>query len=64
MAWFLHATEQLDGRWACQHGRHTYDLHDELRDALQHLTAIAATMEPAELIVHYLKGTVVNVGLS
>jgi hypothetical protein len=50
MAWFLRAIEQPDGRWACQHGRRRYDLHDELSDALQYLAVIADTLGPAELI--------------
>lgn len=62
MAWFLRAIEQIDGRWSCQHGRHVYDVHEELHDALQHLRCIATTMQPAELIVHHANGIVENIG--
>ena len=62
MVWFLRAIEQSDGRWACRHGRHLYDLHEELSDALEHLATIADTIGPAELIVHNLDGTIIHLG--
>jgi hypothetical protein len=56
--------EQVDGRWTCRHGPHIYDQHAALPDALDHLRSIAATMNPAELIVHRLDGSVENIGLA
>jgi hypothetical protein len=37
-------------------------VHDELSDALKHLHSNALSMQPAELIVHQLNGSVENVG--
>jgi hypothetical protein len=62
MAWFLHAAEQADRRWRCSHGRTVYDRHDVLHDALEHLHALAETIRPAELIVHWQDGRVHNLG--
>ena len=62
MAWFLRAIEQTDGSWACKHGRTVFDRHDGLPEALEHLHGIAETIRPAELYVHWLDGTVQNVG--
>ena len=62
MAWFFRAIEQVDGRWACSHGRVVIDQHDELSEALDHLRDVAATMSPAELFVHRLGGGEENIG--
>ena len=62
MAWFLRAIEQTDGSWACKHGRTVFDRHDMLPDALEHLHAMAETIQPAELIVHCLDGSVNKLG--
>lgn len=62
MAWFLRAVEKQDGHWVCQHGLQIFDGHDGLHDAIRHLRNLAATMRPAELIVHRLDGTIENLG--
>jgi hypothetical protein len=58
MAWFFHAVEQADRRWACRHGMHTYDHHEHLTEAVAHLRAIATEHGPAQLVVHHLDGSV------
>ena len=62
MAWFLRAIEQTDGSWACKHGRTVFDRHDGLSEALEHLRAIAETIRPAELYVHWLDGGIHKIG--
>ena len=62
MAWFLRAIEQADGGWVCKFGRNVFDRHDELPEALDHLRGIGATMQPAELFVHWQDGNVENMG--
>ncbi len=54
MAWFFHLIEQVDGRWACRRGLQEYDTHAELHDAVEHVRALAAAAQPAELFVHRL----------
>jgi hypothetical protein len=55
VAWFFHIVERDDGNWACRHGRHEYDAHRELRDAVEHITAIASDQRPAEIFLHRLR---------
>ena len=62
MNWFLRAIEQTDGEWTCSHGRTIFDQHDGLPEALEHLHAIAETIRPAELYIHWRDGTVQNIG--
>ena len=62
MAWFLRAIEQTDGSWACKHGHAVFDRHTGLPEALEHLHGIAETIRPAELIVHWLDGSVNKLG--
>jgi hypothetical protein len=58
MAWFLRAIEDDEGRWLCCHGRHVFDSHDQLDEAVAHLSVIAADVSPAETAVHYANGTI------
>lgn len=62
MAWFLRAIEEDDGRWRCQFGMTTYDVHDHLPDALRHLGTVAASLDTAELFIHHSDGTVHSLG--
>ena len=64
MAWFFHIVEQNDGRWACRHGRHEYDTHARLEDAIAHVTEFACAQRPAEIYLHHLDGHVESVGLT
>ena len=52
MAWFFRVVELDDGRWCCRWGRHVFDTHDELDDAVEHCQAIAADRPPAEVLLH------------
>jgi len=63
MAWFFRVIEQDDGQWACRHGRHVYDSHPLLDQAIEHISAIAALQQPAELFVHRLDGRVERMGV-
>ena len=62
MAWFFRVVEQDDGRWACSHGRHEYDIHTDMNHAIEHITALATHQGPAELFLHRLDGTVRRLG--
>jgi hypothetical protein len=62
VAWFFHLIEQVDGRWACRRGLQEYDTHAELHDAVEHVRALAAAAQPAELFVHRLDGSVERLG--
>ena len=52
MAWYFHIIELKDRRWACRHGNHEYDTHDDLDTALGHIRAIASAQQPAEFLIH------------
>ena len=60
MAWYFHVVEQDDHSWMCRHGRHVFDVHRFLADALVHITDLAAASEPAEVFVHRLDDSVEN----
>jgi uncharacterized protein DUF2188 len=63
MVWFLHITERKDGRWACTHGRHHLDHHEELADAIEHLRDYAKSMTGAvQLLVHRADGQLERFG--
>jgi hypothetical protein len=62
MGWFFRAIELTDGRWACRHGRHVFDTHAELSQALDHLRDLAAAAAPSELFVHRLDGSIEHLG--
>ncbi|WP_045878562.1 DUF2188 domain-containing protein [Pseudofrankia sp. DC12] len=62
MGWFFRAIELADGQWACRHGRHIYDTHSELSDALDHLRDLASAAAPAELFIHRLDGSIEHRG--
>lgn len=61
MPLFFHIVEEDDGRWACRHGRHTYDTHDTLEQAREHIRTLAAENRPASIFVHYRDGSTVHV---
>jgi hypothetical protein len=42
MASFFRVIELHDGQWACRHGRHEYDSHPLLDEAIDHIAALAA----------------------
>lgn len=58
MAWYLHVSELTSDRWICRHGADVYDWHTGLAEAVSHLSQLASTMQPAEIFVHRLDGTV------
>ena len=63
MAWHLHITEGEDGRWSCSHGRHHFDSHEDITEALDHLRTHAATLGGvARVIIHKLDGTIERLG--
>jgi hypothetical protein len=62
MAWFLRAMEQQDGGWQCRWGSHTYDVHNDLGEALAHLRELATLITPSELFVHRADGTTEHLG--
>ena len=55
--WFYRAIETAEG-WICRHGSEVYDTHDNLEDALEHLTELAVASAPAQVFIHYLDGLV------
>ncbi len=55
---FFRVVERADGQWVCRWGRHEFDHHAELDDALLHLAEIAGQHRPSEILVHRLDGTV------
>jgi hypothetical protein len=61
MAWHFHVVELADGRWLCRWGLEHYDTHHVLADAVEHLTAIAASNRPAEIFLHRLAAPVQSV---
>ena len=60
--WFFRAMETIDGRWVCRHGRHHFDDHETLADALAHLRELAQPAGRAWLFAHYEDGEVTKVG--
>jgi hypothetical protein len=62
VSWFFRVVEQGDDRWACRFGRHVYDTHPRLDQAIEHITTIAAMQRPAELFIHRLGGSVECLG--
>ena len=61
--WFFRVIETHAGEWACRRGRQHIDGHRELKEALAHITAIAAAHAPAEVFVHRIDGSVRSVGI-
>ena len=61
MAWYLRVVELSDGAWACRHGREQFDTHNRLEDAVTHLRALAAERQPAELVLHWMDGSVEHI---
>ena len=61
MARFFRVIELADRRWACRHGREEYDVHAEMRHAIEHMRALAYAARPAELLLHRLDGTVARI---
>ncbi len=62
MAWYFRVIEHEDRSWACRHGRCVFDEHRTLADALDHIKVLAAAHPPAEVMVHWLDGSVQNLG--
>lgn len=62
MSWYLRAIEVDDGRWACRHGRHEYDAHPNLSDAVAHLRELAGDLGDVELFAHPRVGLVRRIG--
>jgi hypothetical protein len=58
MAWYFRIIEQQDGRWLCRHGNAIFDAHDELPNAFDHIRELAASAQPAVLMVHRLDGSI------
>jgi len=61
MAWFFRVIELADGRWVCRRGSTEIDGHALLRDAVEHITALASRELHAELFLHRLDGRVERV---
>ena len=58
MSWFMHAVEQDDGAWVCQHGRQAFDAHADRDSAMTHLKRLAIILElsPVSFLLHFLDG--------
>lgn len=54
MAWSYRVVELEDGTWSCRWGLHVYDMHDDLADAIEHCSTIAADNRPSDVYVHRL----------
>jgi hypothetical protein len=62
MAWYFRVVEHEDRSWVCRHGRFDFDEHRTLTDALDHIKELAAARPPAEVMIHWLDGSVENLG--
>jgi hypothetical protein len=60
--WFFRAVETNEGRWVCRRGRHHFDDHATLADAMAHLRGLAAHEGPVWLFAHHKDGRVTRVG--
>ncbi|WP_151082981.1 hypothetical protein [Nocardioides cynanchi] len=59
MAWFFRAIETVQGTWGCHHGAQLFDEHTTLDEALAHLRALAAELQPVgEIFIHPVGGQV------
>ncbi len=62
MAWYFHVVEHEDHSWHCSHGRHVFDVHSTLVEAIDHITVLAAAQRPAEVFVHWHDGHAERLG--
>lgn len=60
VTWYLHAVEDDDGQWSCQHGRETYDTHVDRESAVAHLKRIALTLGAGAVIFVHAVNEVVE----
>lgn len=60
--WYFRVVELAPDKWACRHGDQTFDTHQDMTQAVDHLRTLAARKQPAELFVHRLDGTAQNLG--
>lgn len=63
MAMFFRVIEQEDGCWACRHGRFEFDSHTAMKEAIEHMTAVASEQSPAEIFLHRCDGSVESLGV-
>jgi hypothetical protein len=52
-----------EAEWACRHGLAEVDRHPTLREAIEHLSAIAEAQAPSQIFAHYLNGRVETVAV-
>ncbi|MGZ6779736.1 MAG: hypothetical protein ACXVGO_12150 [Mycobacterium sp.] len=50
-----------EGGWHCRQGSSVIDGHDDMDDALAHLSVLASADRPSQVFVHYLDGSVLSV---
>ena len=60
--WYFRVVELAPDKWECRHGEKTFDIHQEMTQAVDHLRTLAVDKQPAELFLHLLDGTVRNLG--
>ena len=58
---FFRAVQADGGLWWCRRGRTTYDVHDRLDEAVEHLIQLAAGLGPVAVFAHHLDGRVEQV---
>jgi hypothetical protein len=60
VSWYFRAVEAPDETWVCRWGNQDFDQHATLAMAVEHLTELAATHQPAVLFVHRQDGSVIE----
>jgi hypothetical protein len=62
MSWHFRVVEVGDRQWQCRWGVETYDEHQTITDALDHIRIVAAEHGPATFFVHRRSGSVERLG--
>jgi hypothetical protein len=55
--WYFHAVQDVRG-WSCRHGLEVIDTHPAMEEAVAHLRSLAELSPPAQVIAHYLTGSI------